>query len=310
MKRSLWKRAIIPVTLFILFLLLCEFLISNDDNCMWLNEKIEEKTGWYPGFSSIPESMLPRPSKVLKILFVTPKNGRGGLAYFWKHTKATLYGSGIGFLIGNIAAILMATLFLYNKSLEKVLMPIALTLRSMPLVALTPLLLRIRFTLTNVESVQNSAFLYKLVASEDSTKALIVTILMFFPTLVNVAQGLNSVPTNALELMDTYNASKWQVYWKLRVPYALPLTFAALKIATSAAVMGVIVAEWLSSSEGLGYVIYRSYGLSQVTRMMAAMIISCVISVITFIVVGWIEDLVIPWAKTDTEINTAETVKS
>lgn len=293
---------LLPIILLIVFLLLWEYLISNDSNVTWINEHIEKLTGWYPGFESMPESMLPRPSKILRTLTKTPKNGRGGYAYFLHHTGITLAGAGWGFLIGNLTAILLAVLFLYCKTLERAMMPIALAMRSVPNVALTPLLLRIRLMIANMESVKNSPILFAIFGSEMATKIFLVVMIVFFPTLVNVSQGLNSVSNSSLELMKTYNASKWNIFWKLRVPTAMPMTFAALKNAAPNAVMGIVIAEWLSSDEGLGCVIYQSYGLSQVSRMMMAMIISGVISILLFILVGKIQDWVVPWTKTPTNV--------
>ena len=128
-------------------------------------------------------------------------------------------------------------------------------------------------------------------------KVIIVVIIVYFPTLVNSARGLTSVEQEALELMHTLRASRWQVYWKLRVPTALPLTFAALKVASSAAVLGAVVAEWLSSTRGLGYVIYRSHAELQVPRMMMGMLIACVMSIVSFAVVGLVQRWAIPWHR-------------
>ena len=297
------KNKLLPVILLIILLLLWEYVISNDANVTHINETIERLTGWWPGFESMPESMLPRPSKILRQLTKTPKNGRGGPAYFLHHTGITLAGAGWGFLIGNLAAMLLATIFLYCKPLERAMLPIALAMRSVPNVALTPLLLRIRLMVANLESVQNSKILYALFGSEMATKVFLVVMIVFFPTLVNVSQGLNSVSTQSLELMKTYNASKWQVFWKLRVPTSLPMTFAALKNAAPSAVMGIVIAEWLSSDEGLGCVIYQSYGLSQVARMMMAMFISGIISIILFLLVGKMQDWLVPWSRISTNVN-------
>jgi NitT/TauT family transport system permease protein len=297
MKKRRWSRIVLPLALAIILVLLWEFLISNDDNVDLINQKIEELTGWYPGFDSLVETILPRPSRIIKTLFVTPRNGRGGPEYFWRHTRSTLYGALLGFVLGNLLAIGTATLFLYVASLERALMPMALALRSMPLVAITPLLLRIRFSIADLEVVQSTPILYAVFGTDLVMKIIIVVIIVYFPTLVNVSRGLSSVEQAALELMHTLRASRWQTYWKLRVPTALPLTFAALKVASSASVLGAVVAEWLSSTRGLGYVIYRSSAEARVARAMMGMVIACLMSMAAFMLVGWVQKRVIPWHR-------------
>ena len=244
-------------------------------------------------------------SLIVKQLLVTPRNKRGGPEYFWRHTRATLFAAGLGFVIGNLFAITTATAFLYIKPLERALMPIALALRSMPLVAITPLLLRIRFTIADLEVVQNTPLLKSVFGTDLVIKLLIVVVICYFPSLVNVARGLTSVGQAALELMRSLHASRWQTYWKLRVPTALPLTFAALKVASSSAVLGAVVAEWLSSSRGLGYVIYRSHADMSEARMWMAMIISCVMAIAAFALVGVVQRLTIPWHRSVVHLRSA-----
>lgn len=305
MKKRRWSRIVLPLVLSVVLLCLWEFVISNVGNMELINGKIEVLTGWNPSFDSIVETILPRPSRVVRTLFVTPGSGRGGPEYFWRHTRTTLYGAAMGFVLGNLLAILMATTFLYVKPLERALMPIALALRSMPLVALTPLLLRMRFTIADLEAVQKSPVLNAIFGTDIVMKVVIVIMIVFFPTLLNVARGLTSVPQPALELMHTLRASRWQVYWKLHVPTALPFTFAAFKVASSASVLGAVVAEWLSSSQGLGYVIYRSAGELQTPRMMMAMIISCIMSIAAFAGVGLVQSWAIPWYRSVLHIHGA-----
>jgi NitT/TauT family transport system permease protein len=176
-------------------------------------------------------------------------------------------------------------------------MPFSLALRSIPLVAITPLLLRIRFSIADLPVVKSSPILYPIFGTEQAIKMFIVCIVVFFPTLVNVYQGFKSVDTPALELMHSLNASPWFVFWNLRVPSALPLTFSALKIAASSSVGGVVIAEWLSSNKGLGYIMYAGSSSASLTTadMWVGMILSTVLAVVLFWLVSTIEKLAIPW---------------
>lgn len=297
MKRRRWTRIITPLVITVVILLLWEFVISNDENVELINQKIEDVTGWNPDFDAVAPTILPRPSIIVKQLLVVPPNKKGGPEYFWRHTQATLFAAGLGFVMGNLLAILTATAFLYIKPLERALMPIALALRSMPLVAITPLLLRIRFSIADLEVVQDTPLLKGIFGTDLVMKLIIVIVICYFPTLVNVARGLASVGQPALELMHTLRASRWQTYWKLRVPTALPLTFAALKVSSSSSVLGAVVAEWLSSSRGLGYVIYRSHADMSEAKMWMAMLISCAIAIAAFALVSVAQRFAIPWYR-------------
>ena len=93
MKKRRWSRIVLPLVLVVIFVILWELVISNDDNMDAINEKVEELTGWYPGIDSIAETILPRPTRILKTLTSTPRSGRGGPEYFWRHTRSTLYGA-------------------------------------------------------------------------------------------------------------------------------------------------------------------------------------------------------------------------
>ncbi|MBN1318578.1 MAG: ABC transporter permease subunit [Anaerolineales bacterium] len=262
-----------------------------------INGFIQQITGWNPGLRSFSLVALPRPSSVVKSILVTPVHGRGGPLFFWGHTKATLAALFSGFFLGNLIAMIIATLFLYLPPVQRALMPFSLALRSIPLVAITPLLLRIRFSIADLPMVKDSPILYPIFGTEQAIKMFIVCIVVFFPTLVNVYQGFKSVDAPALELMHSLNASQWYIFWNLRVPYALPLTFSALKIAASASVGGVVIAEWLSSNKGLGYVMYAGSSSASLSTadMWVAMILSTILALVLFWLVSVVEKAAIPW---------------
>ncbi len=290
-----WKDWIVGLLVLVFVLFLWEMFLSNPDNVSALNDAIRNATGWNPKFRGFSPTMLPRPSSIARAFFVTPNNGRGGMAFFAEHTQASVFAALLGFFLGNVSAILMATVFLYVKPVERAMMPIALALRSIPLVAITPLLLRIRFTLADMPAVKESPLLNALFGTEQTIKMIVVVIIVFFPTLVNVSRGLQSVDLSALELLRSLSASEWYVYWHVRVPMALPLSFAAFKVAASASVLGVVVSEWLSSNQGLGYIMYQGGTGTGVAEMWVAMIITTGLAVSLFWIVDVVEKLAIPW---------------
>lgn len=175
-------------------------------------------------------------------------------------------------------------------------MPVFLTLRSVPLVAITPLLLRIRYTLSDMQLVQDNTILYSLFGTGQAVKMLVVVIIVFFPTLINVFEGLKSITPSEIELMKSMNASGWKIFWKLRIYKALPLTFAALKIASTSSVLAVTVAEWLGSNQGLGFVMSQGASASLDSRhVWASIIIITIFGLVFYWVISLLEKVFIPW---------------
>lgn len=280
----------------LIILLSWEFFFSNPANIDKVNQTIENLTGLESKLRGFSVTAVPRPSQIITSITITPKNGRGGPAFFWINTQSTLTASVWGFFLGNGMAILMATLFLYVRPLERAFMPFALAIRSIPLVAITPLLLRVRYSLADMPSVQANPLLMAIFGTDQFIKMFIVVLIVFFPTLVNVFQGFLSVDKPAMEYMHTLNASKWSIFWKLQAPAALPMTFAALKIGAGSAVLGVIVAEWLSSNSGLGFIMGQTTQANlKPADIWAAMFITTVLALAFFYAISWLEKLLIPW---------------
>src|SRR5262249_15080686 len=144
-----------------------------------------------------------------------------------------------GFLVGNAAAILMATAFVHKKSLEDAFFPIVVLINTIPVVAKAPILVL-------------------LLGNGMEPKIAIAALICFFPTLVNMVRGLESVNPQALELMRVLSASQTEIFFKLRLHNSLPYLFSALKIAASTAVIGAIVGEWIGSTVGIGALIIQS----------------------------------------------------
>ena len=144
-----------------------------------------------------------------------------------------------GFLLGNLAAISLATVFVYRKTAEEALFPIAVMVNTIPVVAKAPILVL-------------------LLGNGMEPKIAIAAIICFFPTLVNMTRGLRDVRPEQLELMRILSATPREVFFRIRVPNALPYLFSALKIAASTAVIGAIVGEWIGSNVGIGALIIQA----------------------------------------------------
>ncbi len=166
-----------------------ENLFSNQDNLDAISAAVEKGTGVKIQLNAFSSMAVPRPSRIVNILSTMPRNKRGGPGFFWYHAQSTLQAAVLGFFVGNGFAILVAILFTYVKPLEKAVMPLFLVIRAIPMVAITPLLLRIRYTLSDMAAVQDNPLVTALFGSGQAVKMLVVVLIVFFPTLVNVHEG-------------------------------------------------------------------------------------------------------------------------
>ncbi|VXC19632.1 ABC-type nitrate/sulfonate/bicarbonate transport system, permease component [Arthrobacter sp. 9AX] len=199
--------------------------------------------GFWQGLRSVfgfDEYFVKTPGEVLNFLIVgNPVTGEGPGMFFGEFMVGlgqTIVDATAGFLVGMLAAIAASVLFVAVPSLATVLMPMAIMLRSVPLVALTPLLVLI--------------FGRGLLGV-----TLLVTLVTFFPTLVTVALGLRSTPEAAIDVVRATGGTKLQAALHVRLMYAIPSISSAARIAVPAAVSGATLAEWLATGKGLGSVI-------------------------------------------------------
>lgn len=189
---------------------------------------------------------------------------------FWFTAKE----STVGYLVGTLVAIAVASLFVLSSALERAVMPIALALRSVPIVALIPLL----------------AYIF----GRGSTGSMvIITIIVWFPTLVLVTSGLRSVSAQAVDLMAAYDASPLTTLWKVRMPSAVPALFASAKIGVPLAVLGSLLNGWLSSGTGLGSLMVLSTTSSQYSRLWAAVVLVTLSSVVVVAVIDAVESIAV-----------------
>lgn len=181
-----------------------------------------------------------------------------------------------GFLLGNLAAIIIATVFVHKKSMEQAFFPVVVLINSIPVVAKAPILVL-------------------LLGNGMEPKIAIAALVCFFPTLVNMVRGLESVNPQSLELMKVLSASKTEIFFKLRLLNSVPYLFSALKIAASTAVIGAIVGEWIGSTTGIGALIIQSTYNFDSAMLYATVIVGSAFSVTFFLTITLIERLVIRW---------------
>jgi NitT/TauT family transport system permease protein len=182
----------------------------------------------------------------------------------------------LGFLLGNMAAIAIATVFVHKKTVEEAFFPVVVLVNTIPVVAKAPILVL-------------------LLGNGMEPKIAIAALICFFPTLVNMVRGLESVNPQAMELMRVLSASQWEIYFKLRLQNSIPYLFSALKIAASTAVIGSIVGEWIGSTVGIGALIIQATYAFDSALLYATVIVGSTFSVLFFLSITMIERLVVRW---------------
>jgi NitT/TauT family transport system permease protein len=220
---------------------------------------------------SIPRFVLPAPTDIALALAIGFIDGP-----FFRHTTVTLLEIGAGFAIGAVIGITLGSLISQFQVVEALLYPYIVALNSLPKIAVAPLvLLWLGFGI--VSTLALAAFV------------------SFFPLLVNVIVGLRASELDEIRLMQSFNASRWQIFRMVQIPNALPYFFAGLEIAIVFAVVGAIVGEFVGSREGLGYFILLSQSLLDTSGMFAAFVVLALIGAVLSFTVQRIARRVVFW---------------
>ncbi|HEY3673778.1 MAG TPA: ABC transporter permease [Acidimicrobiia bacterium] len=213
------------------------------------------------------------PSEVWNFLTTGPV-GADARDQLWTASVTTLTDAGLGLAAGASVAVLVALFFNLSKSAESTFMPAAIVLRSVPLVAMTPLI-----TLIFGRGLMSVT--------------IIAGIVTFFPVLVNVSLALRSAPKAALDLCQAYGATPVTTLRKVQVPTALPALFASLRIAAPLAIIGAQLAEYLSTGKGLGYLMLQSISLSNYNMLWAATVLVTIYSIIVYSIIAAVEKIML-----------------
>jgi NitT/TauT family transport system permease protein len=219
--------------------------------------------------SNVPEFILPSPSRIAQE-FVT----------YWPRLFAesgyTIGEIVIGFIGSVLIGVPLAVLVTYSRFADRAIYPLIVTSQTIPKVAIAPLMV--------------AWFGYGI-----TPKIVIVILLTFFPIVINSVVGLKASSAEMLYLAKSMGASGWQTFWKFRLPQAMPNMFAGFKLATVMAVIGAIVAEFVGSDVGLGYVIQVAGSSFNITRQFAAIVMISIIGMIFFVIMEWAEKVIVPW---------------
>lgn len=246
--RLVWRKRLLPLTAVLGILLVWEAAVAVFD---------------------IKPYIAPAPSAIAVVLY-------SKFGMLMANLAPTATEAILGFLLGNFAAIALATAFVYKETLEEAFFPIAVMINTVPVVAKAPILVL-------------------LLGNGMEPKIAIAAIICFFPTLVNMTRGLRAVSPQQLELMHVLSASQSEIFLKVRLKNSLPYLFSALKIAASTAVIGAIVGEWIGATQGIGALIIQATYNFDSPLLYATIVVGSVFSATFFGVISWAESRFLKW---------------
>ena len=179
----------------------------------------------------VPNYLLPDPVNVVRTLYAGFIEGR-----FWGHLFFTAQSTLIGYFVGCSLAVVFGSLMAESPLFGRIVYPLVISLQSMPKVALAPLII-VWFGF-GIES-----------------KIVMVALICFFPVFINTAMGLQHAKPELLDLMKAFSASRADIFFQIKLPSAAGHIFAGLQIAVVLSLIGAVVAEFVSSTKGIGYLI-------------------------------------------------------
>jgi ABC-type nitrate/sulfonate/bicarbonate transport system permease component len=194
--------------------------------------------------------------------------------HIWGPLAQTLTDAGVGFGAGLAAAAAMALVFVLVPGVEQTVLPVAVLVRSVPLVAMTPLI-----TLVFGRGLGGTT--------------VVCGIVVYFPALVMIAQGLRAAPRLTTDLCRAYGAGSWTVARKVLIPAALPSLFASARLGVPSSLVGAMLAEWLATGKGLGYSMLLDPQSFDYAALWASVAVLTLVSIVLYNVVAGMETAVL-----------------
>jgi NitT/TauT family transport system permease protein len=198
-----------------------------------------------------PKVILPAPSDVFAALL-------SNFSEIFRQAVPTVRDTLAGFALAALLGVVMAALLTFSRLLKQAIYPLIIVIQLVPKIAWTPLFI-------------------VWVGIGWQSRLTIATFVAFFPIFISMVAGLESTDGSLVRLCRALTANSWRIFWRVRLPASMPYLFAGLKIAITLAVIGVIVAEFISSSEGLGFFILKSAALLRTDLILAAIVVLCAV---------------------------------
>ena len=207
--------------------------------------------------------------------FLVTMAGDGSL---FRDTWVTGMETVLGFAAGNVLGTVLGLGLWYSRFVSRVVNPFIVAIGSIPIIALAPMVI-IWF------------------GTGLASKIAMATLSVVIVALVTSYKGAMSVDPDQVNLMKTLGARKWQIFHRLVLPSSLTDIFAGLKLTVGFALIGAIVGEFMSSSEGLGHAIFKAGSLYIIPKVLAALVATIALALMLTFIVGKLERLLMPWRK-------------
>jgi NitT/TauT family transport system permease protein len=275
---------IAPVVVIVLATLVLWYLLAVALNWPQV-ERMLDNSGVSPSTSdiiagtwSMQRPVLPAPHQIVaefwKTTFdVAPSSKRSLVYHAWITASATL----LGFAFGAILGMLLAAGIVHVRTLDRSLMPWVIASQTVPILAIAPMIIIILGSIGMVGLVP---------------KAIISMYLCFFPVAIGMVKGLRSPDMLQLDLMRTYSANRWQVFWKLRMPASIPFLFASMKVAIAISLVGTIVGELPTGANGgIGARLLTGSYYGQTIQIWSALLMAALLGSAMVYAMGGIERL-------------------
>jgi len=225
------------------------------------------------GTMSQERPVLPSPHQVMQEVYnTTVKKKITSKRSLIFHSGVTLSSAMLGFAMGTLMGIVLAVAIVYNRALNKSLMPWIIASQTIPILAVAPMII----VVLNAVGIQGLL-----------PKAFISMYLSFFPVVVGMVKGLNSPDSSHTDLMHTFNASASQTFWKLRLPTSLPYLFTSMKVAVAISMVGAIVAELPTGAvAGLGARLLAGSYYGQTIQIWSALVMASLLAAVLVMCIG------------------------
>lgn len=194
------------------------------------------------------------------------------------HIMATLYESIVGFGIAVLLALILAIVMDLMPLVKKSIYPVFIISQTVPVIALAPLFI-IWFGFGALP------------------KIIVVVIVCFFPIVISISDGLESVDKDLINHFKLMGASKLKRFFHLKLPYGIINFFSGLRIAATYSIMGAVIGEWLGGDKGLGVYMTRARSSYALDKMFAAILVIVLISMAIFYIIGVVEKICTPWNR-------------
>ncbi len=196
----------------------------------------------------------------------------------WRDSYVTGLETVLGFVVGNVIGTALGLALWYSRFVSRVMQPFIIAIGSIPIIALAPIVI-IWF------------------GTGLASKIAMSTLSVVVVALVTSYKGATGVDDDQINLMRTLGASKFQIFRKLVVPASLTDIFTGLKLTVGFALIGAIVGEFMSSSEGLGHAIFKAGSLYIIPKVFAELVATIALALILTFIVGRVERLLTPWRR-------------